>query len=232
MSESVVVYLIAFSLGLLGSAHCIGMCGGIMGALSFAVSAQAKFQRLALLLLYNLGRLSIYGLMGLLVGFLGSLFNKELNVLRVVAGVLLIAMGLYLTNWWRGLVFLEKLGAILWRHIQPYSRYLLPVRAWWQALLLGVMWGWLPCGLIYSTLTYAASQGQPSVAAGVMLVFGLGTMPALMTGSLVAEHVQGRLHQQLIQNRSVRYGFGVAIMLFGVWTLWGSLQHWGHVHHP
>lgn len=118
-------YVSAFMVGLLGGMHCIGMCGGIMGALSFSVPEEQRRKRWSLLLSYNFGRIASYGFIGLLAGLFSYQLSggHGLSLLRVIAGLLLVAMGLYLANWWRGLVYLERVGSILWRYTaagEPY----------------------------------------------------------------------------------------------------------------
>jgi len=134
-------------------------------------------------------------------------------------------MGLYLAGWWSGLTRIEALGRGLWRHIQPVASRLLPVSSLPRALLLGALWGWLPCGLVYSTLLWAASQGNAGYSAALMLAFGVGTWPVLLATGLAAERVN-----RLLKRRSVRVAGGVLVMLFGVWTMPGPHQHWlmGH----
>nr|WP_219736060.1 MULTISPECIES: sulfite exporter TauE/SafE family protein [Pseudomonas] len=217
----------ALVLGLLGGGHCLGMCGGLMGALTLAIPPEQRSRRLRLLLAYNLGRIFSYASAGLLLGLAGWAVARSPAALglRVVAALLLIAMGLYLAGWWSGLTRIEALGRGLWRHIQPVASRLLPVSSLPRALLLGALWGWLPCGLVYSTLLWAASQGNAGYSAALMLAFGLGTWPVLLATGLAAERVNA-----LLRRRSVRVAGGVLVMLFGVWTLPGPHQHWlmGH----
>ncbi|AJQ45920.1 MULTISPECIES: sulfite exporter TauE/SafE family protein [Pseudomonas] len=217
----------ALVLGLLGGGHCLGMCGGLMGALTLAIPPEQRGRRLRLLLAYNLGRILSYASAGLLLGLAGWAVasSPAALALRVVAALLLIAMGLYLAGWWSGLTRIEALGRGLWRHIQPVASRLLPVSSLPRALLLGALWGWLPCGLVYSTLLWAASQGNAGYSAALMLAFGLGTWPVLLATGLAAERVNA-----LLRRRSVRVAGGVLVMLFGIWTLPGPHQHWlmGH----
>lgn len=215
-------YLSAFMIGLLGGMHCIGMCGGIMGALSFSIPQEQAGRRLKILLSYNLGRIVSYGLIGLLAGALSYQLSggHGLSVLRIVAGLLLIAMGLYLANWWRGLTYLEKLGSVLWRRIQPLGKALMPVQHSGQALLLGGIWGWLPCGLVYTALAYATAQAHPVGAMGVMLAFGLGTLPMVLASGVFAERIK-----HLLQMSSLRAVLALFIIAFGIWTLWVPYQH-------
>nr|WP_189665440.1 sulfite exporter TauE/SafE family protein [Pseudomonas oryzicola] len=217
----------ALVLGLLGGGHCLGMCGGLMGALTLAIPPEQRGRRLRLLLAYNLGRILSYGCAGLLLGLAGWAVasSPAALALRVVAALLLIVMGLYLAGWWSGLTRIEALGRGLWRHIQPMAARLLPVSSLPRALLLGALWGWLPCGLVYSTLLWAASQGNAGYSAALMLAFGVGTWPVLLATGLAAERIN-----TLLKRRSVRVAGGVLVMLFGIWTLPGPHQHWlmGH----
>lgn len=227
MAELLPLLVSALVLGLLGGGHCIGMCGGLMGALTMAIPAEQRPRRLQLLLAYNLGRIASYGLAGLLLGTAGWALasGPAATVLRALAGLLLIAMGLYLAGWWSGLTRIEGAGRLLWRHIEPLARRLLPVRDARRALLLGSLWGWLPCGLVYSTLLWAASQGDALDSALLMLAFGLGTLPVLLATGLAAERLTA-----LLRRRGVRIAGGMLVILFGLWTLPGPHQDWlmGH----
>lgn len=227
MTELLPLLLSALVLGLLGGGHCLGMCGGLMGALTMAIPAEQRSKRLRLLLAYNLGRVASYALAGLLVGMAGwAVANSPAAMaLRVLAALLLIAMGLYLAGWWSGLTRVEALGKGLWRHIQPVASRLMPVTSLPRALLLGALWGWLPCGLVYSTLLWAASQGDALDSALLMLAFGIGTWPVLIATGLAAERLTA-----LLRKRGVRTAGGVLVMLFGLWTMPGPHQHWimGH----
>lgn len=162
--------LAASTLGLLGSTHCIGMCGGITSALSLSLRGRSKAETSWLMLTYHAGRISSYALAGLLLGlvgwFLGDASETLQSSLRIIASAMLIAMGLYITGWWKGLMKMEKLGQHLWKHIQPLASKLLPIRSTPNALALGALWGWLPCGLVYSTLIWSASQNNPTQVIG------------------------------------------------------------------
>ncbi|MDR6578232.1 sulfite exporter TauE/SafE family protein [Pseudomonas extremaustralis] len=227
MLELLPLLVSALILGLLGGGHCLGMCGGLMGALTLAIPKEQRSRRFRLLLAYNLGRILSYATAGLLIGLAGwAVANSPAAMfMRVLAGLLLICMGLYLAGWWSGLTRIESLGRGLWRYIQPVANRLLPVSSLPRALLLGALWGWLPCGLVYSTLLWAASQGNALDSALLMLAFGLGTWPVLLATGLAAERVTA-----LLRKRSVRVAGGVLVMLFGFWTLPGPHQHWlmGH----
>lgn len=217
--------LTALALGLLGGGHCIGMCGGLMGALTLAIPAQQRhgWPLWRILLSYNLGRISSYTLAGALLGSFGwALQGMGLGpVLRTIAGLLMICMGLYLANWWSGLTRIESLGRGLWRHIEPRARRLLPVQRPGQALLLGALWGWLPCGLVYSSLVWASSHGSGATSALLMLAFGIGTLPTLLATGAAADKLTA-----LLRKRSLRIGAASLIIAFGLWTLPGPHQHW------
>ncbi|MCA0900497.1 sulfite exporter TauE/SafE family protein [Microbulbifer agarilyticus] len=218
----------ALAIGFLGSSHCIGMCGGISGALGLAVPGEKP--QWPKLLGYSAGRIASYALMGLLVGSLGAFLAADLAAglapLRTVAGVMLIAMALYLADWWRGLVWLERGGAVLWRAVQPLSRHLLPVKSTPQAVALGAVWGWLPCGLVYSALTFALAQGSGQQAALAMIAFGLGTAPAVLASGMAATRLR-----KIVQKPGVRLSMASLVLVFGVWTLWGTVGHGAHGAH-
>ncbi|MFT7016848.1 MAG: sulfite exporter TauE/SafE [Cellvibrionaceae bacterium] len=209
-------FFTAVSIGLLGGAHCIGMCGGVIGALTMAVDARNARRRLALIAAYNIGRVSSYVLIAVLFYSLVDRLENyfALSIMRNIAGLLLIAMGLYIANWWRGLVYLEKLGSHLWRWIQPLSKTLVPVKTIWHALLLGLLWGWLPCGLIYSALVYSATASSVGQAALIMFGFALGTLPTVLLGSFMAERFT-----TFIKAKNVRVVMALLMIIFGVWTI-------------
>lgn len=233
MLITVDTFFAAFFLGLLGAGHCLGMCGGIAAALSFALPSDQPARKLGMLLAYNLGRIASYGAIGLLAGLAGWWLARWGGAvyLRVFAGVLLILLGLYLADWWRVLTVLEKGGARLWSKLKPLSDKLLPVKSPWHAMLLGLVWGWLPCGLIYSALAYALASSYEQVAAGgaIMLAFGLGTLPAVFLGGYAATQVMA-----LFKVKHVRWLFALSYILFGCWTVFSAVEHGLHssaLHH-
>lgn len=217
--------LSAFTLGLLGSAHCIGMCGGITSAFSLSLAGKSRLNILGLMGCYHTGRIVSYSLAGFLLAsigwYLGDISQSTRMGLRYFAGGMLIAMGFYLTGWWRFLAILEQGGQLLWKQIQPLSKGLLPIKSPRGALVLGLLWGWLPCGLVYSTLLWAASLGDSLQGAAVMASFGMGTLPAVfLTGAFSRQ-----LHS-LIQTKITRNIAGIMIILFGLWTMPGTHQKW------
>ena len=205
----------ALLVGLLGGGHCAGMCGGIVGAVSLSLPGSRP--RMGFLLAYNFGRIGSYGAAGLLAGAVGAsgFFLEHVlpveRALYVLASVMLVLLGLYLAGIWRGVVVLENLGGRLWRHLQPWSKRFLPVRSWSQALALGAIWGWLPCGLVYSVLVAALASGSPWRGAALMLAFGLGTLPALLAMGMAAVRLRSILQQVWVRRLS-----GIAVIGFGV----------------
>lgn len=228
-------YPAAFFIGLLGGAHCIGMCGGIMGALSFSVPPEKRttLNIFPLLLGFNLGRVLSYTLAGALIGILSWLATDQFYqiglIMRYLASLMLVLLGLYLAGWSSLLRKLENLGGKLWGLIQPAIKGLMPVTTPLQALTIGMLWGWIPCGLVYSTLVWAATAPQWQQSASIMFFFGLGTFPTLMTTGLFLEKTQ-----QLIQSHGFRSSAGILIILFGLWTLpihWGTNPGEPKTHH-
>jgi len=214
--------LTAFLLGFMGSVHCMGMCGGIVGALSLSSGKQQIHPKpinpILLQLGYHLGRILTYALLGLIAGgaglWLASTHDYAGLILRSLSGVMLILMGLYLFGLTQSLTWLEKLGAKLWKKLQPFTQNLLPVVNYSQAFKLGVIWGFLPCGLIYSTLSWAIVSANPLQSAGLMICFGMGTLPALFTFALFTEKLN-----QFKRHIVVRISLSFAIIGFGIWTL-------------
>jgi sulfite exporter TauE/SafE len=216
-------YLAALSLGLLGGSHCLVMCGGIGAAMGLGTQ---HANRLQLLLLFQTGRIFSYAALGaglgVLLGMGAGQVSGGVPAARLLAASLLIAMGLYVTQWWRGLILLERVGAVLWRNIQPFTRTLLPVNTPRQALTLGLCWGFLPCGLIYSALLWSASATSSLQAALLMFCFGLGTLPVMLTTGLAGERLATLLRRSELRNLA-----GLALICFGIWTGYAALQHTG-----
>lgn len=233
-------FVAAFVVGLLGAGHCFGMCGGISAALAFAVD-NVRLKKW-IIAFYNLGRISSYTFVGAVLGLFGEGLRSGLNSglgagiaangmqfpwLRIMAALLLVLMGFYITGWWKALILLERAGQGLWRFIQPLGSKLMPVKSLPQAYLLGLLWGWLPCGLVYSALAFSATEASPLNSALTMLAFGLGTFPAVFLGGLASQQLK-----RLLQSRPLQIVSGVTLIVFGLWTAYMPLQHyWGHSHH-
>ena len=220
--------LIAAALvGLLGGVHCAGMCGGIVTALSLGTvrasgigADPSQGVSWSLLLSYNLGRLLSYTAAGAIAGAAGWFATRMMDVnqaqlvLQAIAGLFMVALGLYLAGWWRVLVRLEKAGGLVWRRLEPLGRRFLPVRRSGQALALGLIWGWLPCGLVYSVLIWSIASGGPLQGAALMAAFGLGTLPNLLLMGAMAASL-GRF----LGRRAVRVSAGVLVAGFGLFMV-------------
>lgn len=197
------------------------MCGGIVGALSLSTPQEKKSKsQIPILLGYNIGRISGYVVAGAIVGFLGSSLvdltgiQNTKQILSVVASLFMIALGLYLAGFWKSFNRLESVGSQLWKIIQPFTKRFIPVTNFQQAVPLGFLWGWLPCGLVYTALIWTLSSGGAVEGALIMLAFGLGTLPNLL--------VMGALATQLdrwVKNPRVRMVAGLLVALMGVVTL-------------
>jgi sulfite exporter TauE/SafE len=247
-----------FLVGLAGSVHCVGMCGGIVGALSVAgpkgataprnvipirpagrlavltglagnagqaapapASGAARAARaLPRVLAYNTGRIGSYMLAGAMAGGLagGAQSLAGLAGLQLgfywLANLMLIALGLYLMNAWHGLAALEQAGRVLWQRAQPWMapamKTLMPAERPRQALALGALWGWLPCGMVYSVLLTAMLSGDALDGALVMLAFGLGTLPMLTGLGLLGARLRLAMQQP-----KVRIACGLLVLAFG-----------------
>jgi sulfite exporter TauE/SafE len=234
----------AFLVGLLGGVHCVGMCSGIVGVLTGSLAPairESRWRFLLAVLAYNSGRIASYTLAGLLLGLLGQQVSA-LGVLaswpvgRIVAGVFMILFGLYLAGWWQVLRILEKAGSRVWRYIEPYGRRFIPVQGAAQAFMLGAIWGWLPCGMVYAVLAMALASSSVLHGGLIMLTFGLGTLPLMVTMG----YTFGSLNR-VLQAPAIRTIAGVTVILFGLYAIVSApaaherhQQHGtsGHAHHP
>ncbi len=224
----------AFIIGLLGSGHCIAMCGGITTMLTSALPSTNKYQeqqiatngqsvpvktnnKTALVILYNIGRIASYSLIGGIVGFTGSIAAKNIGMplagLRMFSAIFVILLGLYLGQWLMWLNRIEALGKKLWQHISPLASKAIPVDSPIKALSLGAIWGWLPCGLVYSTLTWALASGDILTGASIMLFFGLGTLPALLTLSIGFSSIKNTLVSPVLRKATA-----LVLISFGIYS--------------
>lgn len=232
--------LAAFGIGLFSSAHCIGMCGGIVGALSFGLPPEIRNDRWRLLpyiLLYNMGRILSYTLAGALVAGVGGELLHTISpryghlLLQGIAALIMIAMGLYITGWFPRLALIESVGRPLWRYLEPVGQRLLPVRSPLQAFLFGMVWGWLPCGMVYGALIYSLSAHDVLEGALFMALFGLGTLPAVATAGILTSRIA-----HLARIPTARRIAGITIIVLGLLGPAMSLMlegsdHVQHLHH-
>lgn len=240
----------AFVAGLLSSGHCFGMCGGIVGAFSVGRPAASNSAanpgatpgaapgtsprsagRLSGLLAYNAGRILTYAALGALAGTLGAtvggLLPPELarRGARLFAALFLVGLGLFLAGRPQFLQPIERLGARLWRRIEPLSRGLLRARGRGHAVALGLVWGFLPCGLVYSMLAMASLAGGPDEGALVMLAFGAGTLPALFAAGLAASRLR-----DLARSTVLRRSAAAAYIALGAWLAFTAIAGPSHAH--
>lgn len=207
--------LMAFLAGIMGGVHCLGMCGGIVAAMGLQGAGATRF---AVPAGYNLGRIASYVFAGALAGLIGSaafLSERLLPVqtgLYLLAQIMLILVGLYLAGLNQSVLFLEKAGGRLWQHLQPLVGRLFPVDSFARALLAGALWGWLPCGLVYSVLVSALASGSAAQGALLMLAFGLGTLPNLLAMGWAAARLR-----DVFRQRGVRLMAGLSVAAFGVY---------------
>jgi sulfite exporter TauE/SafE len=214
MAELDVGLLVAAWLtGLAGSGgHCLGMCGGIVGALG--VRGRQGFRGFGVLAAAHLGRVLAYVAAGASVGFLGAasfgalLGDSGASILRLCAALLIAATGLQLVLGRPLLGALERGGARFWRRLAPLARGLLPPRDAAHALAVGALWGFLPCGLVYAQLAVAAAAGGAFGGAAGMAAFGLGTSVGLSA--------LGALLQSLGLARVPRRVAGGLLLVFAV----------------
>ncbi|MDH3490594.1 MAG: sulfite exporter TauE/SafE family protein [Gammaproteobacteria bacterium] len=216
MNEALPLLAAAFVTGLLGSAHCFGMCAGISGLFAVNASVASLTSQIPMAIAYNAGRVLSYAFLGIVVAMLGQTVVKAIPDIaapvRLASGLLIVIVGLQVAFNWRFLAPVEKAGAKIWQRIAPAAKGLLPVTSIPKALGLGLLWGWLPCGLVYSVLLLAATTANAVNGGLVMLAFGLGTSPAMiMTGLSASKLAQFMSRKQL--------GAGLLIILLGLLTL-------------
>ncbi len=223
------IYLVAFIMGLFSSFHCIGMCGSIIGTLTLSLSREIRLHKQRLtpfVLSYNLGRILSYSMAGLIAGSLRYVLElpfgaQGYRMLQLMAAVIMASSGFYIAGWFPSFAYLERLGARLWRVIEPFGRSILPVSNLSQAFLFGMVWGWLPCGLVYTALALAATAGGPTRGALTMAAFGMGTLPAVMGVGIMINWIV-----RLAKMRRFRMGAGVFVILLAGLAAFPNLNPW------
>lgn len=235
--DNPVTYTSAFLLGLFSTIHCVGMCGGIIGALSLSLPMEIRSQKPRMLLFvttYNLGRIMSYCLAGLIAGAIGTGvlssvgFDQGHAVLRTIGVAMMVAIGLYLAGWLPQLAVVEKMGVPVWKKLEPLGRRLLPVASLPKALAYGLIWGWLPCGLVYFVLVWALTSGNAVQGALTMLAFGLGTLPTLLATGFMTSWLT-----RFARSTTARQVVGLLIIAMAIGSLFipmGDHAH-GQLHH-
>ncbi|MGY5449362.1 sulfite exporter TauE/SafE family protein [Agarivorans sp. MS3-6] len=208
----------AFITGLLGATHCIAMCGGIACILGSRVENNSS--KLLVSIGFNLGRIVSYALAG---AFVAGSFQaisqlhgsfKPLSILQWIAALMLILLGIHLTRWFAVLSPVEHLGKGIWSKVQPHASKVLSIKHPLASIPLGMLWGWLPCGLVYSNLTLAASQANWLSGGAVMFSFGLGTFSIMLLTVLF-----GHKLTQLLSNRPLQIISGLSVISLGIYQV-------------
>lgn len=210
----------ALLMGLLGSTHCVVMCGGVVAATCSALPLQrgARWRtHIPYVLSYNAGRIASYAAAGAIAGAMGAslasfgVVERVQLGLRLGAGVLMVAVGLYVAGFGRAMRWIERAGEPVWRRIAQVARRFVPVRSPVQALALGLLWGWMPCGLVYAAMAGAVTSGSALGGAVTMGAFGAGTLPMLVAMGSAASAIA-----RAARLRWVRAGAGVVLVALGV----------------
>ncbi|TBR39646.1 MULTISPECIES: sulfite exporter TauE/SafE family protein [Dyella] len=221
----------ALLLGLAASGHCVLMCGGISGALALGTQRNARGKpKASLLLAYQLGRLAGYAMAGIVFGSIGAglflLFDQDglRTGLRMLAA---LAFALAALALWRGRGWLESaLGSRVWRRLAPQARRLFPVNNVARAMGIGLIWGWMPCGFVYTVLLLALASFDPWRSAATMLAFGVGTLPSMLVAAFGAGWFA-----RWMATRTARNATAGILVLMALATLAGPwLAHWGMPH--
>ena len=174
------------------------MCGSIIGTLSFSLKPEIrsnKSKMMAFIFSYNFGRIFSYMLAGLIIGLIESLLTFPLGeehshrALQILSALIITGAGFYIAGWFPNFAYIEKTGSRFWKTIEPYGRKLIPVATLPQAFLFGMVWGWIPCGLVYTALALAATSGDITTGILIMLAFGLGTLPAVAGTGIVSTFI-------------------------------------------
>ncbi len=229
-----VVLTTAFLAGLLGSGHCFGMCGGIAGSLGALSGGGAKRSLALPALQFNIGRLLGYAILGALaagiIGAAGEIMAlKPLGKwLRAVTATMVLLIGLRFLIDWRGLDLIEKGGAGLWKRIMPFAVRISQRHDWAGRTGLGLCWGFLPCGLVYTVLMTAASTGNAASGALTMFSFGAGTLPAMLGLTIAAPALSTFLGDKLVR-RIV--GFSLVVLSIWMFLILVNAQGGGHANH-
>ena len=224
-------FISAFFVGLFSTVHCLGMCGGIIGALTFSLPEHIRNNRWQLIpyvSAYNIGRITSYSIAGALVGSLGDSILGFLPsyghlILQLLASALMVGIGLYLAGWFPAFVKIEHIGKPVWKKLEPISQKLIPVKSPRHAFLFGLVWGWLPCGLVYTALIWSATAGSAKDGALLMLAFGTGTLPAVMIAGILTGWFT-----RLIRSPYIRPIIGLIIIIVALITGYLALLHSTH----
>lgn len=227
MSSNEITLITLFLLGFFGGTHCVGMCGGLSSA--FALQLPLQINRITLILLMNIGRIGSYVAIGILMGALSQIgfFLDQTRsiqmILFIFSNLLLLLMGLYLAGIFSGVAKIEIIGKGIWKKINPILNQYLPIKSTFSCLIVGALWGWLPCGLVYNASLYALGSGSAVQGGLYLLAFGLGTLPNLLAMGVFATQLKS-----FLQNKKIRLLSGLLVSAWAIWqlgTLTGIVTH-------
>jgi sulfite exporter TauE/SafE len=196
------------------------MCGSIIGTLSFSLKPEVRSNKTkmsAFILSYNFGRIFSYVLAGLIISFLESVLTLPLGeehshrYLQILSSLIITGAGFYIAGWFPNFAYIEKTGSKFWKFIEPYGRKLIPVAHLNQAFLFGMVWGWIPCGLVYTALALAATTGDINSSMLSMLAFGLGTLPAVLGTGMVSSFIS-----RLSKLQTTKQIIGISLVLIAI----------------
>lgn len=219
MINNNLIYLTAFLIGIAGSIHCIGMCSSIIIILSINVKDTNK--KKYLIICYNIGRIFSYSIIGLIGGIFGTtLFNLSNNVIlastiKLFSGTIITLLGLYLLGLSNKFLFIEKFLSKIFYNLTPFYKKIISVKTYWKALLIGLLWGYIPCGLVYSVFIWALSSGDIIKSCLLMTFFGLGTLPSIISVGYSQFFIKKINKHKMIKNiiNSFITIFGIFIIL-------------------
>jgi uncharacterized protein len=223
---------LAFILGLSSSFHCIAMCGGIISALSLSLPAETRskpMQLASLVCAYNFGRLASYSIAGGIVGYLAylsplsTMSNSAYLIFQLIAAGFLVALGLHIAGWLPQLKKVESMGLHLWKYLQPIGKHFIPANTIPRSVMIGMIWGWLPCGLVYSVLLWTISSSDPVKGALYMFMFGLGTLPSMILSALTSN-----IFLKVSSLKKLKVFAGIMIIVLGLASVtiqFGFMDH-------
>jgi sulfite exporter TauE/SafE len=223
------VFITSLIIGFAGGVHCLGMCGAIVGILSnnLPEHVQKNPKQVATYqLTYNIGRIFSYATMGLIFASFATILASNIGmgkfemIMRIFASVMMILIGFFIAGLGNKIINkIETLGQGLWRKLQPLSQRFIPVKNLKNAFLFGFLWGGIPCGLVYSALVLTLTA-TPVDGFLIMLFFGIGTLPALLAMAGFGFGLTRFLRKGIVQK-----GFGVMVIMLGIWSLSMPLMH-------
>ncbi len=226
MSSTELLILAGFTTGFVGSVHCAVMCGGLVGVISRSMKGSGA-SALKYWTGYHFGRILSYtaagflgaGAMQQIAGIVtGQVSEQVLPIGTMIAGLFMVILGGHVAKWWGILNLLEQSAGRLWNKVVPVFSKLLPPKALHHSVIGGMLWGWIPCGLVYSALALAVTSADAVAGAIIMLSFGFGTLPMLLAVGGLSHRLQNLKYPSWIRTVS-----GGVICIFGVFLLLGNV---------